>query len=135
MPQTALHSASATTPGDTFRTEVSVPGHDFVSDAPASSGGTDEAASPMALLTAALASCTTMTIRSYASRKKWPLASVSAAVEHLPADDEQPERFVVALNYTGELTPEQAEALDAIALRCPVHKALAHTTPVEVARG
>ncbi len=133
-----LHEAKARTPGDTFRTRVSVPGHEFLSDAPGAIGRTGgehgEAPSPMALLTAALASCSTMTVRSYAQRKGWPLEEVAASVRHLASGGDQPERFMLEIAFKGELSDEQLAALETIAGKCPVHKALASATKVEVRR-
>ncbi len=131
---TPLHQATASTPGDSFLTQIAVPGHEFISDVPLALGGQDTAPSPMALLTAALAACTTMTVRSYASRKGWPLESASAAVEHLGKDAEQPEHFSLALSLQGKLTPEQAESLEAIAHKCPVHKVLSGSIEVRIVR-
>ncbi len=136
MPPTKppLHQATASTPGDSFLTQVTVPGHEFISDVPLALGGQDAAPSPMALLTAALAACTTMTVRSYSSRKEWPLETVSAAVEHLAKSADQSEHFALSLTLQGDLTPEQADALEAIAHKCPVHKVLSGGIEVQIAR-
>ena len=129
-----LHQATASTPGDSFLTRIAVPGHEVASDVPVAIGGQDTAPSPMAMLTAALAACTTMTVRSYASRKGWPLESASASVEHLAKSSDQPEHFSLSLTLKGDLTPEQAEALEAIAHKCPVHKVLSGAIDVQITK-
>ena len=127
----ALHSASATTKGGSFLTDVEAAGHAFISDASKPHGG-GTAASPMDLLTAALAACTTMTVQSYAARKEWPLETVSASVEHLAKSGDEPERFEMQLDIQGQLDADQRASLESIAHKCPVHKVIAGSVPVRV---
>lgn len=127
-----LHQADATTPGDAFRTTIKVPGHELIADVPQAHGGSDEAPSPMVLLAAALAACTTMTVRSYAHRKGWPLTSVRAQVEHHRPEGELPERYLVQLTLEGDLDAEQRSMLETISHKCPVHKALSGQMSVNV---
>lgn len=129
---TTLHQATATTPGSTYATSIRIGRHDLLSDAGADMGGNATAPSPVDLLTAALASCTTMTVRSYAQRKGIALVSVSAYAQHLAASDGHPERFEVSLTLQGEFDDAQRERMIAIAGKCPVHRLLAAATPVEV---
>lgn len=129
-----------------LRTPIVTRGFALTADEPASVGGTEQGPTPYDFLGAALASCTAMTIRMYADRKKVPLDAVEASVSHerFHADDcancEHTEgridRFVRTLRLTGELDDDQRVALRRIADRCPVHRTLegqieVHTTVVD----
>jgi len=119
---------------DGFRTEVVAGGHALLADEPLSVGGTDMGPSPYDLLSAALATCTTMTLKMYASLKKIDLRSVTVAVSHgkVHAEDcadcegaaGKIDEFRRALTLDGELTKEQRQRMLEIADRCPVHKTL-----------
>jgi putative redox protein len=127
-------SALARTAIDSFRTDIEAGSHQLIADEPASAGGTDLGPSPYGLLSAALASCTTMTLKMYASFKKLDLQSVSAHVTHEKihakdcADCESEtgriDTFHRVLRYEGNLTEEQERKLLEIADKCPVHKTL-----------
>lgn len=124
----------ATTHIDGFRTAVIAAGHALVADEPMSVGGTNEGPSPYDLLAAALATCTTMTLKMYASHKKLSLRSVTAQVRHgrIHAKDcvdcekqnGMIHEFQLELTLDGDLTDEQRERMLEIAARCPVHKTL-----------
>ena len=59
-----------------FRTEVNIAGHALVVDEPVAVGGTDQGPSPYGLISAALASCTAMTLHMYAKHKQLPLTGI-----------------------------------------------------------
>src|SRR4029453_350683 len=65
-----------------FAQEIIAGSHHFVSDEPASAGGTDSGPTPYDLLLAALGSCTSMTIAMYARRKQWALERVTVRLRH-----------------------------------------------------
>lgn len=96
--------------------------HMFAADEPSAVGGGDTAAEPGELLAGALASCTAITIKMYAERKEWPLASVTVAVASAKSGDSRSYRCEIRLD--GNLTDEQRHRLIDIASRCPVHKTL-----------
>lgn len=117
-----------------FLTEMSVAGHALIADEPVAVGGTDMGPSPYDLLSAALASCTTMTLRMYAEHKGLDLSSVTATVNHGKVhakDCEDCEKasgkideFRRTLSFEGNVTDAQRERLLQIADRCPVHRTL-----------
>ena len=99
--------------------------HQLFADEPAAIGGLDSGPSPFQLLSAALASCMTMTVRLYADRKQWAVTRIRAAVGHSREPDQMPrDRFDVRLAFDGELDAEQRERLLEIAGQCPVHRVL-----------
>jgi uncharacterized OsmC-like protein/fermentation-respiration switch protein FrsA (DUF1100 family) len=119
---------------DGFRTDVVAGNHSFVADEPLSVGGSDLGPTPYDLLSAALATCTTMTLKMYASLKKFDLTSVRVEVSHgkIHAEDcgdcdgasGKIDEFQRVLALHGDMTEEQRQRMLEIADRCPVHKTL-----------
>jgi uncharacterized OsmC-like protein len=117
-----------------FRTEVLARGHSLIADEPAAVGGENLGPTPYDLLAAALGACTTMTLRMYADRKKWPLEEAVVRLEHsrIHAEDEEQiedgdarlDRIDRELTLVGPLDDEQRARLLEIADRCPVHRTL-----------
>jgi putative redox protein len=117
-----------------FRCEVEAGAHRFVVDEPVSAGGSDEGPTPYDLLSAALGSCTSMTLNFYARREGIALTGVEVSVtndrSHAKdcADCQTASgyihRFGVRLRLHGDLTAEQRAKLMDIARRCPVYKTL-----------
>ena len=107
--------------------------HELVADEPTSLGGGGAGPTPYGLLVAALGSCTTMTLRMYARRKKWPLARASVTLVHdkVHADDcsdcegRAIDRIERRIRLEGDLDDAQRARLLEIADRCPVHATLA----------
>lgn len=82
-------------------------------------------------VSAALASCTAVTLRVYAERKGWSLDGLEVEVTTI-YEGPNPSLFTVKLNWPEHLEPEQVERLERIAGRCPVHRLLAEATAVEI---
>ena len=121
-----------------FRTPLNVAGHPLVADEPVAVGGTDKGPSPYGLISAALASCTAMTLHSYAKLKQLPVTDIRVLVRHNKvheADCEHCEKDSHAkidqLERTiwieGDVPDTVRERLMQIAERCPVHRTL-HST-------
>lgn len=106
--------------------------HHLLADEPAAYGGTNKGLTPYGLLSAGLGACTSMTIRMYARRKRWPLTSVSVDITHdkvhgQDAGSESKNKidsFTRAITLTGNLDDAQRQRLLEIADRCPVHQTL-----------
>lgn len=99
--------------------------HVLVADEPVPLGGEDLGPAPYQYLKAALGSCTAMTIRMYAERKKWVIHDVVVILRHT-RDANKESVFERDIKLVGELSDEQRERLLDIADRCPVHKTLSH---------
>jgi len=95
----------------------------FLSDAELSKGGGGTGPSPHEYLGAALAACTTMTLKMYAGRKAMPLENAIVTIDIERADDI--EKFTRDIQLIGNLSAEEKEKLMEIADKCPIHKALA----------
>lgn len=118
---------------DGFAQAITAGLHRFVADEPVPIGS-DTGPSPYEYLLAGLGACTSMTIRMYANRKKWPLEHVSVELSHSrthsndcqACDDSTAklEHVERTITLTGELDDEQRAALLAIADKCPVHRTL-----------
>lgn len=112
-----------------LRTEVNANGFALIADEPASLGGTDTGPTPQDFLSAALASCTSITLRLYADRKEWALDAVTVNVDYEEVDEE--DRFHCFIAIEGELSDKQRQRLIEIAERCPVHRILQQSAVVE----
>lgn len=108
--------------------------HQWVADEPAAVGGGNVGPDPYEHLLAALGTCTAMTMRMYANRKKWPVEKVSIDLNHsrehgkdcLECDETHKQIDVInrQITVTGDLTDEQKSRMLEIADKCPVHRTL-----------
>jgi putative redox protein len=95
----------------------------YVSDAEVSKGGNGTGPSPHEFLGAALAACTSMTLKMYSERKSIQLKNAIVTVDIERHDDV--EIFTRHIELVGDLDDEQRARMLEIAQRCPIHKALA----------
>jgi len=138
-PKSALKSDENSTvvmeAGDNkFVQKIDSSGHSLIADEPFKVGGSNTGPTPYDLLVSGLGACTSMTIRMYADRKKWPLEQVSVRLRHkkIHAEDcaecegtsGKIDQIDKEIELKGELTAEQKTRLLEIADRCPVHQTL-----------
>ncbi len=120
---------------DGFRQDIAAgPKNHITADEPIAYGGTDTGLTPYQLVSAGLGACTSMTIRMYARRKKWPLTHVSVDIthdkihaadcEHCETEVGKIDQFRRVITLEGDLDDDQRSRLMAIADKCPVHRTL-----------
>jgi putative redox protein len=110
--------------------------------------GADGGPTPYDLLLAAFGACTSMTVRMYANRKKWPLRRVTVRLRHSRvhaadcadcADCETRvgllDRIDRTIQLEGDLDDEQRQRLLEIADKCPVHRTLRSEIDVRTSVG
>ena len=117
-----------------YTCEIKTENHGLLADEPKAMGGKDLGPSPYEYLLGALGSCTAMTLRMYARRKKWDLEGVVVHLSHSrehPSDcencDDKMARIDVIeklIEMEGDLDIDQRARLMEIAEKCPVNKTL-----------
>lgn len=130
-----------------FLNHVVVGRHRFLADEPESIGGFDAGPAPYDFLGAALGTCTSMTLRMYADRKKLPLDRVTVEVHHDKVHAEDCEacaenellegrtgkidQFERVITIEGDdLTDDDRKKLLIIADKCPVHRTMEHASSI-----
>jgi putative redox protein len=103
----------------------------FVADEPVSAGGLGSGPNPYELLSAALGSCTALTLRLYAERKGWPVSRVQVSVRHHRPSVDARDLFERTISVEGPLDEAQLAQLLSIAQRCPVHRTLDRGSDVQ----
>lgn len=127
---------TVTNSGPGFRSDLRAGRHTAFVDEPVALGGTDVGPTPYDLLLGALAGCTAMTVRMYATRKQWPLEAVAVSLRSARSHAADCEDCVTReaappamrlerrVELRGPLTDEQRQRMLYIADRCPVKRAL-----------
>ncbi|MCB1775922.1 MAG: OsmC family protein [Candidatus Competibacteraceae bacterium] len=115
--------------------------HVGYADEPEKFGGNDSGPGPYDLLLAGLGACTSMTLRMYAERQKWPLERVTVTLRHtkIHAQDcancatqqGQIDRIEREIEVEGALDAAMRTRLLEIADRCPVHRTLQSEVLIE----
>jgi uncharacterized OsmC-like protein/alpha-beta hydrolase superfamily lysophospholipase len=117
-----------------FQQEVMTGAHRMLADEPVSMGGGDTGPSPYDLLSAALGTCTSMTLRMYAARKGLQLGRISVGVSHgkvhaedcaeCEGRDGRIDRFERRITIEGGIPPGLEAKIVEIANKCPVYRTL-----------
>jgi len=113
---------------DHYKTELTAGMHTLLTDEPTGNGGTDSGPMPGDFMRMALASCTAITLRMYADRKKLDVERIDVKVNS--ERTEYKTIFKCEITIAGNITDEQRARLEEIAHKCPVHNVLSH--PIEV---
>jgi len=113
---------------DHYRTELIASGKTVIADEPEELGGTNTGPAPGEFLMISLASCTAITLRMYADRKKWDVSKIKVEVASEKIDNTT--FFKREITLEGNLEEDQRQRLLQIANSCPVHKVLSN--PIEI---
>lgn len=120
-----------------YRTVMHAGRHELISDEPKTSGGEDMGPDPYDYLLMSLGSCSVITMKMYANRKKWPIDELYVELLHykkeIAGDGNNPgKRDVIEkeIIVKGDLTDEQIERLVEISKKCPVHKTLMNSVDI-----
>jgi putative redox protein len=122
----ARGATSASSPQ--WRVELETGVHHLVADEPANMAGGDAGPTPFELLLCSLAACTAMTLRLYAERKGWQLATIDVSLDY-DLDDERGS-IVRTITVPSEVPQDQRDRLADIAERTPVTLAIRGGTPI-----
>lgn len=118
-----------------FKTTLTAGKHEIIADEPTSvEGGNDQGPDPYDMLLMSLGTCSAMTMKMYARRKKWPVEDIFIEMRHNKrhaddcADCENPESKIDSIEkeliIKGDLSQEQLDKLLDISKKCPVHRTL-----------
>lgn len=114
--------------GRPYQVSIDTRDHRWLADEPVEAGGNDTGPQPGELLLSSLGSCTAITVKMYADRKKWPVENIEIELRFNSAAKPDPLTTVIDidLHFTGNLSEEQIARLEQIARSCPVHKVLSN---------
>lgn len=119
-----------------FQVAIQAGGKRFLADEPVSVGGLGSGPTPYDLLSAALAACTTMTLRLYADGKGWPVSRIRTAVGHQRRAGQAPaDLFTRRIAIEGPLDNDQRARMLEMADRCPVHRTLERGSAFDTVEG
>lgn len=112
-----------------YQNDLFMGAHHSLVDEPTSMGGLDTGPAPYELLAASLGSCTSITLRMYADRKKWPVENIAVKVTHARRSKEEAgdgplDVFTREITVLGDLDEKQHARMLQIANKCPVHRTL-----------
>lgn len=118
-----------------FKTTLTAGKHEIIADEPTSvEGGNDQGPDPYDMLLMSLGTCSAMTMKMYARRKKWPVEDIFIEMRHNKrhaddcADCENPESKIDSIEkeliIKGDLSQDQLDKLLDISKKCPVHRTL-----------
>lgn len=117
---------------ENYKVEItSSSGNVLIADEPEDIGGKDLGFSPNELLAAALAACTSATLRMYADRKEWDLKEVKLVVELDYNKESAQTNIRRSITVVGSIDEQQKARLLAVANACPVHKILTNRIEIE----
>ncbi|TDS19132.1 putative redox protein [Maribacter caenipelagi] len=128
------HQVAVSIGSEGFNSEIVSGNHLLIADEPTDFGGNDFGPSPYDYLASGLGACTAMTLRMYATRKKWDLQKVIVHVDHgkdhapdsenVFSEGKKIDTFKREIEIFGNLDDKQRLRLLEIADKCPVHKTL-----------
>ncbi|MDI1255852.1 MAG: OsmC family protein [Flavobacterium sp.] len=109
---------------DKYKTEIKSGSKLIISDEPQNLGGQNLGFTPSELLASSLASCTAITLKMYAERKKWDLAEAMIEVNFENEPAKNIAGMTMNIRLFGNLDAAQRKRLLEIAHNCPIHRVL-----------
>jgi putative redox protein len=116
---------------NTYKTELVTRNHHFLADEPIEQGGQNLGPTPTELLHSSLASCTSITLRMYATRKKWEIEEIKVDVTDGINLESKESILIKKVTLIGNLDESQLKRMLVIAGKCPVHKILEKSIQIE----
>jgi len=117
-----------------YKTTLTAGNHELISDEPEEIGGEDLGPDPYDYLLMSLGSCTVITLRMYAERKKWRVEDIFVELRHFKDHAEDCEdcdekeakidKIEKEIVVKGDLDEDQLNRLLEISHKCPVNKTL-----------
>jgi putative redox protein len=104
--------------GERLARSITAGPHTMTADEPQPIGS-DTGPTPVEFLLAALGSCTSMALRTYADRHGWTLDRIEVTVRFAAQN-----QIIKDVRLSGDLEPAQIERLLTVAGRCPVQRLL-----------
>lgn len=95
----------------------------IMADASRDAGGEGLGPDPHAILEAALAACTIITLKLYADRKSFALEDIEVEVK-IVSESKEHTQIDRSIRFKGDLSDEQRTRLLEIADKCPIHRLL-----------
>lgn len=130
---------------ENYKTTMTAGRHELISDEPISVGGEDMGPDPYDYLLMSLGSCTVITLKMYADRKKWPVDDIYVEMLHHKShaedcsDCDNPKTKIDKIEkeiiIKGDLEKDQLQRLMEISKKCPVHKTLLSEIDIETSIG
>jgi uncharacterized OsmC-like protein/alpha/beta superfamily hydrolase len=124
-----------------YQTEIIASGHRLIADEPIAEGGGNTGPTPYDYLVSALGACTSMTLRMYADRKKWPVEGIVVRLNHkkihaadcreCESQNKKIDHIEREIELNGPIDEEKRRRLLEIANRCPVHRTLKSEISIE----
>ncbi len=114
-----------------YATYINTGTNSLIADEPLEHGGGNEGFSPTELLAAALAACTSITLRMYADRKEYALEKIEVNVSLTRDTATNITSVIRNITTTGNMKEDERKRLLEIANSCPVHKILSNQITIK----
>ena len=117
--------------GGIYTQDILARDHHVFADEPESLGSADLGPTPYEFVLAGLGSCTTITLRMYVERKKWPVTHIACDVKFKKSGpDGKTNVFVREITIEGDVDEKQRARMLEIADKCPVHRLLESSSEI-----
>lgn len=110
-------------PIENYKTKLVSEDHEIIADEPLDLGGKNTGMQPTELLCAALASCTTITLKMVGDRKGWDFSDAYVEVILMEKEDKTSYLYRI-IHLSSAASQEMKDRSLAVANKCPVHKLL-----------